>query len=221
MQWHSIRQKYTVITQKRNPAASWKDQSDEQHGDCVQPCASGWLLASGQDDPEWTLEKEMAAKRGVAYEAPEARARVDDEDHQQQEATAISEGDRCEVTPGGKRGTVRSLYHPPPHPPSFILPISTNRYWHAEEHAFVQPVAHCQPADATASGSTQAAMLCWVWEWWCSHLPPYDGSPTAQAMLSTMHDTNLCTRHPTLDSGPAGFKAGTWAGVRGCHRGSG
>ena len=66
------------------------------------------LLASGQDDPEWTLEKEMATKRGVAYKAPEARARVDDEDHQQQEAVAISEGDRCEVTPGGKRGTVRS-----------------------------------------------------------------------------------------------------------------
>ena len=49
----------------------------------------------------------MAAKRGVSYEPPQTKGKIDDEDYQQQEAADISVGDRCEVTPGGKRGTVR------------------------------------------------------------------------------------------------------------------
>mmetsp|Transcript_14739 Transcript_14739/g.44518 ORF Transcript_14739/g.44518 Transcript_14739/m.44518 type:complete len:279 (+) Transcript_14739:360-1196(+) len=60
-----------------------------------------------KDDPTWTLEKEMAAKRGVPYAPPEARSKVEAEDHQQEDASAVSVGSRCEVSPGGKRGTVR------------------------------------------------------------------------------------------------------------------
>lgn len=62
---------------------------------------------SVQGDPEWTLEKEMAQKRGVPYAAPQAAAKTEDADCQSQEAEQMKIGDRCEVRPGGKRGSVR------------------------------------------------------------------------------------------------------------------
>lgn len=58
-----------------------------------------------QEDPGWTLEKEMATRRGVPY-VP-ANEKVDDPHFQEAEASTISVGDRCEVSPGGKRGSVR------------------------------------------------------------------------------------------------------------------
>lgn len=60
-----------------------------------------------QEDPQWTLEKEMAKRRGVPYPAAEPRQKVDDPEFQAEEAADISVGDRCEVQPGAKRGTVR------------------------------------------------------------------------------------------------------------------
>lgn len=60
-----------------------------------------------QDDPGWTLEREMAKRRGVPYPPAEQRQRTDDPEFQADEAAGISAGDRCEVQPGAKRGTVR------------------------------------------------------------------------------------------------------------------
>lgn len=59
-----------------------------------------------QEDPGWTLEKEMATRRGVPH-VPAAAEKVDDPHFQEAEASTICMGDRCEVSPGGKRGTVR------------------------------------------------------------------------------------------------------------------
>lgn len=70
-----------------------------------------------EEDPSWTLEKEMSARRngGVAVNAscasagpsaPESNPIIDD-DHQLDLASAIKPGDRCEVNPGGKRALVR------------------------------------------------------------------------------------------------------------------
>lgn len=60
-----------------------------------------------QGDPEWTLEKEMAKKRGVPYTAPQVAPKTEDADCQYQEAERMTIGDRCEVRPGGKRGSIR------------------------------------------------------------------------------------------------------------------
>ena len=60
-----------------------------------------------QDDPDWTLEKEMAKRRGVPYPSAEQRQKTDDPEFQADEAAGIGVGDRCEVQPGAKRGTVR------------------------------------------------------------------------------------------------------------------
>ena len=74
-----------------------------------------------EQDPGWTLEKEMSARRngGVAVNASCASAgpssssaaapenSIIDGDHQRDLASAIKPGDRCEVNPGGKRALVR------------------------------------------------------------------------------------------------------------------
>lgn len=55
-------------------------------------------------DPEWTLEKEMAIKRGVEYVPPPKP--VSDPEHQKEAADTIKVGARCSVEPGDRRGEV-------------------------------------------------------------------------------------------------------------------
>ena len=62
---------------------------------------------SPQQDPEWTAEKELCMRRGVEYRPPAGADRVVDEGHMADEAAAVRPGDRCQVDPGAKRGTVR------------------------------------------------------------------------------------------------------------------
>eukprot|EP00887_Chlorella_sp_A99_P007607 scaffold20.g7607.t1 len=62
------------------------------------------------EDPTWSLEKELAARRGEAYEAPKCRPRAEDDAHQAAEAAAVEVGVRCEVE-GGRRGAVRYVGH--------------------------------------------------------------------------------------------------------------
>lgn len=76
-----------------------------------------------EGDPEWTVEKEMAQKRGVPYTAPQAAAKTDDADCQQQEAEQMNIGDRCEVRPGGKRGSVRFVGRCPGLPLGFWIGV--------------------------------------------------------------------------------------------------
>lgn len=58
-----------------------------------------------REDPTWTLEKELAKKRGEEY-VPLA-PKIDDPEHMAEEASAITVGDRCETFPGGNRGEVK------------------------------------------------------------------------------------------------------------------
>jgi tubulin-folding cofactor B len=58
-----------------------------------------------KEDPTWTLEKELARKRGEEYVPPAPK--VEDPDHMAVEASAVSVGDRCETYPGGNRGEVK------------------------------------------------------------------------------------------------------------------
>lgn len=62
-----------------------------------------------REDPSWTLDKEIAARRGVPYDLTPPKAKVEDEDFQEEEAKSIEVGARCEVTSpeGGKRGFVK------------------------------------------------------------------------------------------------------------------
>lgn len=76
-----------------------------------------------QGDPSWTLEKEMAEKRGVPYTVPQTTSKVEDADFQQQEASAVTIGDRCEVRPGGKRGCVRFVGRCPGLPLGFWIGV--------------------------------------------------------------------------------------------------
>ncbi|BBN14432.1 tubulin-specific chaperone B [Marchantia polymorpha subsp. ruderalis] len=56
------------------------------------------------EDPTWTLQKEMARRRGLPV--PQESQPIDD-DHMKDVADGIKIGDRCEVDPGGKRGEVK------------------------------------------------------------------------------------------------------------------
>ena len=62
-----------------------------------------------QEDPEWTAEKELCMRKGVPYTAPHRAERVTDANFLADEAAQISVGNRCEVQPGAKRGTVRCV----------------------------------------------------------------------------------------------------------------
>ena len=55
-------------------------------------------------DPEWTIEKEMAIKRGVEYIPPAPK--VTDPEYMKEEASVASVGQRCSVEPGDRRGEV-------------------------------------------------------------------------------------------------------------------
>lgn len=60
-----------------------------------------------QEDPTWTAEKELCMRNGRPYNPPKVAERVSDANHMADEAASMSVGDRCAVTPGDKRGTVR------------------------------------------------------------------------------------------------------------------
>lgn len=63
-----------------------------------------------QEDPTWTLEKEIAKRRGVEYTpGPPAKGKVDDDEHMADVAQTITLGSRCRVisAEGEKRGVVR------------------------------------------------------------------------------------------------------------------
>lgn len=60
-----------------------------------------------KEDPTWTLEKEIAKRRGVPY--TEMRGEEFDDEYQAEEASHIVQGERCEVMTqeGSKRGVIR------------------------------------------------------------------------------------------------------------------
>eukprot|EP00238_Polyblepharides_amylifera_P014487 CAMPEP_0196594316 /NCGR_PEP_ID=MMETSP1081-20130531/77998_1 /TAXON_ID=36882 /ORGANISM="Pyramimonas amylifera, Strain CCMP720" /LENGTH=288 /DNA_ID=CAMNT_0041918547 /DNA_START=51 /DNA_END=917 /DNA_ORIENTATION=+ len=58
------------------------------------------------EDPSWTIEKEMAKKRGGEYRAPEVTT---DPDFMSELVANVEVGHRCEVDPGGKRGVVKFI----------------------------------------------------------------------------------------------------------------
>ena len=64
-----------------------------------------WKNEQLAKDPTWCLEKAMAERRGETW-VP--KRTIEDDEHQGEEAAAIADqvGNRCEVNPGGKRGTV-------------------------------------------------------------------------------------------------------------------
>ena len=61
-----------------------------------------------KEDPTWTLDKEIAARRGVPY-VPLEKKKAEDGDFQSEEASGIELDARCEVSSaeGGKRGVVK------------------------------------------------------------------------------------------------------------------
>ena len=58
-------------------------------------------------DPTWTIEREMAEKRGVPYVPPANKDKETDPEHQADAAARIQAGCRCKVSPGDKRGEVK------------------------------------------------------------------------------------------------------------------
>ena len=62
-----------------------------------------------KQDPTWTLEKEIAIRRGISYNAEEKEKVTYDDDYQAEEASHVQVDGRCEVVTqeGSKRGVVR------------------------------------------------------------------------------------------------------------------
>uniref|UniRef100_A0A1D2ABR8 CAP-Gly domain-containing protein n=1 Tax=Auxenochlorella protothecoides TaxID=3075 RepID=A0A1D2ABR8_AUXPR len=76
-----------------------------------------------QEDPTWTLEKEMEARskaRGATGPAPQGPA--PDDSFQEEPAAGIAVGTRCEVQ-GGRRGTVRFVGRCPSLPAGFWIGV--------------------------------------------------------------------------------------------------
>jgi len=59
-----------------------------------------------KEDPGWTIEKEMAKKRGVEY-VPAYNEPTTDPDHMKELCDGFEVGMRCSVEPGDKRGEVK------------------------------------------------------------------------------------------------------------------
>lgn len=59
-----------------------------------------------KEDPEWTLEKELAKRRGVEY-VPKVSSKVEDPDFMKAEAEGMAVGMRCSCEPGDRRGEVK------------------------------------------------------------------------------------------------------------------
>lgn len=64
-----------------------------------------WKDTKLQEDPSWTLEREMAKRRG--QDVPPPPPKVEDPEHQGDLAAGIQPGQRCSVDPGDRRGEVR------------------------------------------------------------------------------------------------------------------
>lgn len=64
-----------------------------------------WKKEQLAKDPTWCLEKAMAEKRGEVWVPPAAP--IEDDEHQAEEASAMTVGMRAEINPGGKRGEVK------------------------------------------------------------------------------------------------------------------
>lgn len=64
-----------------------------------------------KEDPTWTLEKEIAKRRGVPYTAEDSAATVEDDEHQAEEASHLRQEERCEVVTqeGCKRGRIKYI----------------------------------------------------------------------------------------------------------------
>ena len=75
------------------------------------------------DDPTWTIEREMAQRRGVPYVAPPSVERVTDPEHMKELAEAIAVGNRCQASPGGKRGEVKFVGKIPGLPVGFWIGV--------------------------------------------------------------------------------------------------
>eukprot|EP00951_Prasinocladus_malaysianus_P047272 scaffold649683_cov45-Prasinocladus_malaysianus.AAC.1 len=58
-----------------------------------------------REDPTWSVQKEMAMRRGEEYVPPAPK--VEDPEYMVEEASSISVGDRCQTYPGEKRGEVK------------------------------------------------------------------------------------------------------------------
>eukprot|EP00775_Hariotina_reticulata_P001989 gene1989-2311_t len=56
-----------------------------------------------KQDPSWTLEKEMCARKGIPYNPPVQVG----PDYQEAESRSLSAGQRCCVQPGDRRGEIR------------------------------------------------------------------------------------------------------------------
>jgi|ERR1711907_39243 len=66
--------------------------------------ARKWMQAKKEQDPTWTIQKEMMRRRDPNWQAPNE---ITDEEYMAEEASKIVVGDRCEVQPGGRRGEVK------------------------------------------------------------------------------------------------------------------
>lgn len=63
-----------------------------------------WKEGKLKEDPTWTLEKEMAKKKGVEYVPPPPK--ISDPEYMKDEASLATVGQRCSVEPGDRRGEV-------------------------------------------------------------------------------------------------------------------
>ncbi|EKX47858.1 hypothetical protein GUITHDRAFT_93844 [Guillardia theta CCMP2712] len=61
-----------------------------------------------KEDPEWSLKKEIDARKAKAGMEPssDSKSKIEDDEYMATEASAIKVGDRCEVA-GGRRGCVK------------------------------------------------------------------------------------------------------------------
>merc|ERR1711977_173715 len=66
--------------------------------------ARKWMEEKKAADPTWTIQKEMMRRKDPNWQPPNE---VTDPEHQADEASKISVGERCEVQPGGRRGEVK------------------------------------------------------------------------------------------------------------------
>ncbi|KAG2489262.1 hypothetical protein HYH03_012282 [Edaphochlamys debaryana] len=113
--FYSPRDGYSLHVQDTDPtsasAGGWLEDtslvakykmSDEDY-DKREKSYRKWKNEQLAKDPSWTLEKEMAKRRGVEYVAP---PKVEDPEHMADLAVGITVGQRCSVDPGDRRGEV-------------------------------------------------------------------------------------------------------------------
>ena len=74
-------------------------------------------------DPTWTIEREMAQRAGKPLPPSASAEKVTDPEHLAAEAATKTVGDRCQVTLGGRRGTVRFVGKMEQLPPGYWIGI--------------------------------------------------------------------------------------------------